>query len=113
MPLLLPMFAFVPCAQGCGRQRWAMRAGMPAHSTVLFRGMELHAASRLALARLRQIAVADDLAERSRQRPVLAAPLSSRQEREHELGEAIRLFEMRIAGEDERLDPEVRVLAHA
>src|ERR1700761_2900116 len=47
-----------------------------------------------ALRRLRQIVIPDDLAERPRQRTVAAFCSAARQEREHEFGESIRLFEM-------------------
>ena len=58
--------------------------------------------------------IADDLAER----PATAAPRHARfcsrgKQRKHQFGEAVRLFEMRIAGENERIDAERRVLLHA
>src|SRR5579864_7661750 len=63
--------------------------------------------------RLRQIVVADDLAERPRQRAVRRLAATVRQQRKHQLGEAIRLFEMRIARQDERVDAEPGVFLHA
>jgi hypothetical protein len=44
---------------------------------------------------------------------MLAALLAFAEQREHQLREAVRLFQVRIAGQDERLDAEVLVLAHA
>src|SRR5580698_912538 len=59
-----------------------------------------------------QIGCTDDLAEGTGKRPRYALFLSSWQQREYQLGEAVRLFEVRIAREDEGLDTEFRILFH-
>ena len=58
--------------------------------------------------------VGDDLAERPGQRcgPAAFAQLA-RQQRKHQFGEAVGLFQVRIAGENEGVEPELRVFLDA
>src|SRR5262249_54039632 len=59
--------------------------------------------------------VGDGLAERAAVGDAAGLPLAVRQGqlREHQLGEAIRLLEMRVAGEDERVDAELHIFLDA
>src|SRR6478735_6763517 len=70
--------------------------------------------SALRLKARRRIEIGDDLAERPTQWPAAELLLGTlRQQREHKLGEAVGLLQVRIAGEDEVVEPECRVFLDA